>query len=200
MIGFFTFILVFWLLPSADEAGYTGEYKILPQSKVFLSGTSNVNKFSCDCIHDFDHQTFNAQAVSEQELDFANTAVHLVVDYIDCKNRKMDRDLQKALKAELFPTIKIELENIKARPSIASVSWNNIKASINITLAGEKRKYEIEVKAVRKEGNILLTGDKTLNMTDFNIIPPQVLFGMIKVNDPITFHFDLLVELSSKSI
>jgi len=200
MTGFVAFILLYWHLPSLEKAGYAGEYKILPQSKVFLSGTSNVNKFSCDCIHDFEHQVFKAESVSDQELEFANTHIQLVVEYINCKNRKMDRDLQKALKAELFPTIKIELENIKAVPFISTFSWNSIKAIVNITLAGEKRKYEIEVKATRKDGKFLLTGNKTLNMTDFNIIPPQVLFGMIKVNDPITFHFDLHVELSSKSI
>lgn len=32
-------------------------------------------------------------------------------------------------------------------------------------------------------------------MTDFEITPPEVLFGMIKVNDQITLHFNLNVQI-----
>lgn len=193
-------ILVYFIYPLNKEIGDTGEYKILPQSKVYLAGTSNVNKFSCDCVHDFENQEYNADAISDDEIDFVNTQMLLVVDYIDCKNRKMDKDLQKALKSDLFPTVKIELDNIKINTRVTPFDWSRIQATVNITLAGENRKYKIEVKAKQSEGKIFLTGSKTLHMTDFNIEPPQVLFGMIKVNDPITFHFDLQVELTTKSI
>jgi len=38
-----------------------------------------------------------------------------------------------------------------------------------------------------------LRGEKWLKMSSFGIIPPEAMFGMIKVNDDITFHFDLVV-------
>ena len=200
MKGLILFILMYWIYPSGDKISYTGEYKILPQSKVYLAGTSNVNKFSCDCVHDFENQVFKADAISDGEMDFVNTQMQLAVEYIDCKNRKMDKDLQKALKSDLYPNVKIELSNIKIINTLTPISWNRIQATVLITLAGEKRKYEVDVKAKQSEGKILLTGSKSLRMTEFKIVPPQVLFGMIKVNDEITFHFDLHVELSSKSI
>ena len=62
MKGLILFILMYWIYPSGDKISYIGEYKILPQSKVYLAGTSNVNKFSCDCVHDFENQVFKADA------------------------------------------------------------------------------------------------------------------------------------------
>jgi hypothetical protein len=42
----------------------------------------------------------------------------------------------------------------------------------------------------------LLRGESALQMSTFGINPPEAMFGMIKVNDWISFHFDLniLVE------
>jgi hypothetical protein len=111
----------------------------------------------------------------------------------------MDRDLQKALKAEQYPYIGIELRQFSMYPGDIPLSGSGeglpSLAKVNITIAGVTRSYEIQVRTTRDAHlQFRFAGKKTMNMTDFNISPPVALFGMIKVDDPITFHFNLLVH------
>lgn len=177
-----------------------GKYKILPGSRVYLEGTTNVNKFKCDCGSDFETTVYRIKHIARNRMEFSNTILLMPIVYFDCKNRKMDRDLQKALKAEQYPQVRIDLENITVSDaSLTSndgTSWTHAKAEVSITLAGVTQRHEILVKGKKgPEFQYLFSGNKSMKMTDFNITPPEALFGMIKVNDQITFYFDLLLQL-----
>lgn len=177
-----------------------GKYKILPGSRVYLEGTTNVNKFKCDCGNDFETTVYRIKQIVRNRMEFSNTILLMPIIYFDCKNRKMDRDLQKALKAEQYPQVRIDLETITvSEASLASndgTNWTHAKAEVSITLAGVTQRHEILVKGKKgPEFQYLFSGNKSMKMTDFNITPPEALFGMIKVNDQITFYFDLLLQL-----
>ena len=191
----YLFILFFLSHLVKDDIAVEGTYKILSQSKVYLAGTSNVNKFTCNCMSEYELKPFKFENLGDNQMAFENTQLQLPVEYIDCKNRKMDKDLQKAMKADQYPNVIVELKNIKVNKES-----NEVKALVYITLAGVKRKYDIHVKATQHDQNLRVSGNKTLLMTDFGITPPQVLFGMIKVNDPITFFFDLVLEFEPFSV
>lgn len=184
------YILFFAFTRFIFDIPFNGSYKILSHSRVYLTGTSNVNKFTCDCFNEFDMQTYSADLSSDELIEFGNTFLQLPVELIDCKNRKMDKDLQKAMKMQEHPNVLVELNKVKIDKANHSV-----QASVHLTLAGVRKKYELQVKAEQQGKRLHVKGNKTLLMTDFGIHPPQVLFGMIKVNDPITFYFDLQVEL-----
>jgi hypothetical protein len=44
---------------------------------------------------------------------------------------------------------------------------------------------------------LLVRGEKALQMSTFGVHPPEALFGMIKVDDWITFHFDLILTVEA---
>lgn len=202
-------VLTFYILLSgffpgvfASEDLLEGRFRILPESKVFLAGTTNINKFKCDCGNTFDIQKFHLNLNPQDRMDFTSTSLQLPVEYFDCKNSKMDRDLQKALKAEQYPYIGIELKQFSMYPGEIPLSGSGeglpSTAKVNITIAGVTRTYEIQVRTTKDAHlQFRFAGNKTMNMTDFNISPPVALFGMIKVNDPITFHFNLLVQVEN---
>ncbi|MDZ4707193.1 MAG: YceI family protein [Saprospiraceae bacterium] len=196
------FLLILNLISLSSDSISTGEgkFKILPASRVYLEGTTNVNKFKCDCGNNFESSSYHLRNIEGNKMEFSNTLLSLTIEFFDCKNRKMDRDLQKALKADQFPTVRIQLENITLAKGhltgIETGNWTLANALVNISLAGVTRQHLIPVKA--KKGvhhQFHFTGHQTMNMTDFNVTPPDALFGMIKANDPITFYFDLVLEL-----
>ena len=196
------FLLILNLIFLSSDSIPTGEgkFKILPESRVYLEGTTNVNKFKCDCGNNFESNTYHLRNIEGNKMEFSNTLLSLPIEFFDCKNRKMDRDLQKALKADQFPAVRIQLENITLAQghltSIETGNWTHAKGMVNISLAGVTRQHVIPVKA--KKGMLHqfhFTGHQSMKMTDFKVTPPEALFGMIKANDPITFYFDLVLTL-----
>lgn len=176
-----------------------GTYTILPESRVYIQGTSNVNHFTCDCSNEFEVRHYKVFQNAPSQLIFVDTKLYLPVSLFDCKNRKMDRDLQKALKAEQYPTVDLELTNLHINQTNLNLlhdQWAMATAKVNITLAGVTKTQFVKVKVKRADSATLqIDGTKSLRMTDFEITPPEVLFGMIKVNDLITLHFDLNVQI-----
>ncbi|HND87559.1 MAG TPA: YceI family protein [Saprospiraceae bacterium] len=165
-------------------------------SRLYLAGTSNVNKFTCDCEDRFSKQTVRIER-SGGLTKFGDAGLMLTVKNFNCHNRKIDTDMQKALRAEQHPHIRVSLLEARQDPKCLEGKcgeWFPVEAKVNITIAEVTRQETVAAQARRLNAQrFQLRGDKTLQMSAFGIQPPQAMFGMIKVNDWITFHFDLSV-------
>ncbi|MBK8556883.1 MAG: YceI family protein [Lewinellaceae bacterium] len=178
-------------------------YTIERGSRLFLKGTSNVNSFDCDCNDVWPVQTLEVEQGGNHAA-FRNTSLQYYHQKFDCHNGKIDHDMQKALKADVFPTIKIELlETWQDANTLQGeyTDWEEVKAKVKIFIAGHYKTYTIAGK-VRKNGknNLQLIGEKMLKMSDFGIDPPEAMFGLIKVDDDISIHFELKVRLEAEAL
>lgn len=62
-------------------------------------------------------------------------------------------------------------------------------------MAGSEKQFELEFKSSYLENGIIkIEGEQELTMSDFNINPPRVLLGLIKVRDELTIKFELLLK------
>lgn len=189
----------------------TGSWSFLPDrtvkkrfliednSRLFLKGTSNVNKFTCDCEDSYPAQTFEVESTGPQ-AKFQNTGLTLATRKFNCHNAKMDHDMQKALKADKYPTIRVDLLETKQDMNQLKSGARNgfeVQAKAKLTICGVTRSQQVIAKAqVLSDGYFRLTGYQSILMTDFGIEPPTALFGMIQVDNKIDFHFDLYVRVS----
>lgn len=105
--------------------------------------------------------------------------------------------MQKALKAGQFPYIKIALVDSWQNPKCMDGSckdWFDVQANVNITITNVTKTFSVPAKAkIIGPDRFLLKGESALQMSSFGITPPEAMFGMIKVNDWISIHFDLNV-------
>lgn len=167
-------------------------------SRLYLEGSSNVNKFTCDCEDRFGAQTMETER-KHGYVKFRNVDLLLKTKKFDCKNRKIDTDLQKALSADKYPNIKVSLVETKQNEKCLNgdcVGWFDVQAKANITITHVTKEVTIPAKAKKLGSNRLqLIGQKDLYMSSFGVEPPEAMFGMIKVNDLITFHFDLIISV-----
>ncbi len=167
-------------------------------SRLYLKGSSNVNEFTCDCVDQFGSQTLDSERKSGY-VRFRNVDLHLKTKKLDCKNRKIDTDLQKALKSDQYPNIKVSLVETKQNEKCLDgecVGWFDVQAKVNITITNVTKEVVIPAKAKKLGHNRLqLKGNKDLYMSTFGVEPPEAMFGMIKVNDLIAFHFDLIITV-----
>ena len=197
---FLLLIAAFFLMAgtTAHSTFIKKRYHIQEGSKLYLKGTSNVNKFTCDCQDQYTQQVLEVER-NGGYARFRNVALQLKSRNFDCHNRKIDNDIQKALQADQYPHIKIALtdtwQNAKCLEG-GCKDWFDVQAKVNITITKVTKEQSIAARARMIGPNRFeLRGDHALQMSAFGIAPPEAMFGMIKVNDWITFHFDLIVSV-----
>lgn len=171
-----------------------------PASELTLYGSSNVNKFKCDCTDQFPRSTvkFN-KGKSGTSATFSNAILDLGVAALDCGNKMMNKDLQRTLKGDEYPRIRIELVQVKQLDDEKLKepgTWATQVVEAGLTIAGVRKTIDLSVRTQQTEpGRFRFVSDKNILMTDFGLTPPRALMGTIRVNDLIRIHMDMIVEV-----
>ncbi len=174
------------------------EYRTLPESKLWIEGTSTIIDFTCitNSIDGYafiknDNLTIDGNGNKQFE---SKVVVSIVVKSLDCGNEMMNEDMYDAMKDKKNPFILYELLNSKIVSEEEISGWFEIQTTGYLTIAGYKRTVNIPIK-VRKltDGKYNLVGIKELSMHDFNIEPPSAFFGLIKADDKLVIKFNLIV-------
>lgn len=186
------------------SSGSLISYTIVENSSLTLSGSSNINKFECATFDNFSNgNIFITKTNNKQTITFENASLKLKIKSFDCKNPLLNNDFYKTLNANKSPYIEVELLN--ATPisfeKTATSNQGKFKTNIAITLNGKCRFDEIIVSWQKNSDNTFrFVGTKQLLMSDFGIEAPVSALGLIRVNNEILIHFDLIIQAESKII
>jgi hypothetical protein len=176
-------------------------YHISQSSELTLEGKTNVSLFTCDCMDVFQPQYFSLEVQDDGGLvtKFNQTKLSLAVKNLDCGNKMMNKDLQKALNAGDHPYIVIELLEIKQTKCnrvLELNDWVQVKSLIRLTLNGRSNEYWLNITAKKIGGNrFRFIGNKTFNMSEFGVTPPTAMMGVVKVKDEIKINLDLEITV-----
>ena len=105
----------------------------------------------------------------------------------------MDDNTYKAMKEKQYPT----LQYVAPAATVKSTGGNAYSLSTNgkLTIAGTTRDIVLNANAtVNADKSITVTGSYAFQMTEFNVTPPSIMFGTIKVGPPITVKFSLTLK------
>lgn len=194
------FLLLSVVFLSYRYSYHSGEFRIDPSSRLRLEGATNINQFSCDCQENFPKGTYNVlEDAHPFLLRLEKTALKLSIQKLDCGRKAINKDLQKALQADVHPHIKIEILSVRL-PELERTNptevWVDVPVQTRITIAGVSRPLHLSVRAKATDENTYQLESQTkVAMTDFGIDPPKPMLGMIKVRDEIEIYFDLTVHL-----
>lgn len=197
-----SFLLTALVLASGAVNGFLySQTKYVPQdsSRLWITGRSNVNQFECEAREHrgeafiFETTTMTGDTVS---VDTDSTSIFLEIDVmgIECGRSRMNRDLQKALKADDFPHITFTFDEIISINEGAGASNAvQLEVSGSLTVAGVTREVNVQLTGYTLEnGRVRAAGNKQIRMTDFNVQPPTAMLGLVKAEDELTVHFDLI--------
>jgi hypothetical protein len=159
-----------------------------------VDGSTNVNKFSCTITNYGSPDTIHVNRGSNQPVHL-NGQIKLDVKNFDCHNAIMTADLRKTLKSKDFPLLSIRFLSLNKYPS-ALHGQDITKGMVVIDLAGISKQFEVDYKVVSSERNYInLVGSRRVNFSDFKIIPPRKLGGMIKTNNELSVVFTLRMKV-----
>ena len=93
----------------------------------------------------------------------------------------MTSDFRKTLNASAFPKMYVHI--LKVERSSADL----YRATVEVTITDKSKTYDVDF--VRQDK--VLVGKRNVKFSDFNIIPPRRMGGMVVVNDNLGLDFRL---------
>lgn len=159
-----------------------------------IKGTSTLHDWQSEITKidfrgDFDEEGNTLKAIR-------NVEVKIRVESIKSTHgKKMDNKTYESLKSKSNPFITYTLSTARVEEGLnRSVS---ITATGNLSMAGKTKVVSISaVGKVLGNGDLQVSFSKQLKMTEFEMKPPVMFLGTIKVGDEITVQFDLILTRS----
>jgi hypothetical protein len=108
----------------------------------------------------------------------------------------MDNDMQKAMKADQHPLIEYVYRSVQEakvqRDSQSHRAGLKLRVAGTLSMAGTTRAITMDAIVQRdSHQHFLVRAETSLLMSDFGVVPPGKLFGLIKAGDRVEVSFDL---------
>lgn len=108
----------------------------------------------------------------------------------------MDRDMQKALKANEHPDISYSLKEVQTISASDQLQEHRpvlvVRGLGDLNVAGVQQESVTDATIYRDaQGHFIIHAEEPLKMSDFGIEPPTALFGLIHAQNSMTVTFDL---------
>jgi hypothetical protein len=120
---------------------------------------------------------------------------------LDCGNPRMERDMERAMRAAAHPAIEFRFKFLEGSVN-HDIDGGRYHATIagELSLAGARRTVRVPVEAERIAADrFRFRARLPLRMTDFDITPPTALFGMVKARNDLVVLFDLVLQSAGSS-
>lgn len=155
-------------------------------SKMMVEGSSNIHDWEVeaeDCRGNLTVEMEEGQLVKINNLDFT-----VIAESLKSGKSGMDKNTYKALKTDDYDKITYKLTKVN---NIDCTSGSNCKVTTSgyLTIAGSKKAVDITFDADVSDSKIVLSGSKSIKMSEFNIEPPTAMFGAITTDDEVNVKF-----------
>jgi hypothetical protein len=189
------FISLFCLVgfrPGESHAPAPPAWVVETGSMLNIEGSSNVNHFTCHMLQYLQADTLRwVRDDKTGKLWFRNSAVNIDVSQFDCHHKFITSDLRKTLKAGKYPFLRIHFI------SMDDLTWvqegQSVRGQVNIELAGVQKRFNMDYTVIHEQGSrFRLRGSRQMHFSDFNLVPPSKLAGLIRIDQQIKVNFELL--------
>jgi hypothetical protein len=170
------------------------KWVVMKGGSLRVDGSTNVNKFNCVITNYSKPDTIAIQRNNQEQVHLSG-AIRLNVQNFDCHNPVMTSDLRKTLKAKDFPSLVVRFVNLNRYPDLTG-KQDRIKGVVAIELAGVTKRFDVDYKVFSiGEDAINLIGSRQVNFSDFNIVPPRKIGGMIQTDNELNVMFNLRLKV-----
>ena len=192
------FAICISLTACANQTRFSSVYTAATESRdrVWFTGSSNIRSFTCSAAQ----VNVSAEAAIE---DFARTrsdgvpavkraALEVPVRSLDCGIGLQNAHLFETLNATTHPSIAFVLSDYALENSGRE---RVVRMNGALRIAGVERNVVVHGKVIRAgNGQLMLSGDREVDVQDFGIQPPKRFFGLLRVKKEVTVHFLVTVR------
>ena len=168
---------------------------VQPGSRLWINGSSTVRSFECTATSfatDIQSAPGTVAALVTGEKVVTTVEVTVPAAKLDCRNGTMNEHMMKALKAKANPNIVFTLASYDLVPQNEGL---RITLNGQLTLGGVTKPVTIATAAKPEaDGTLRVSGTHEIRMTEFDLKPPSLMLGTMKVDEKVKVSFDLLLK------
>jgi polyisoprenoid-binding protein YceI len=191
-----TLIALAIALPASGAWTVANQVLVLqPQSRLWIDGSSSIRSFSCKAGEvSAVVEATGPNAISQLltgDKDVKIVHVTVPAERLDCGNGTMNEHMRKAIKLSEHKSIEFRLADYDIARNADGVS-----GTINGTLllGGVTKPITLKAEGKPEGGMLHVTGSYDLDMTEYGLKPPTLMFGRIKVGKTVKVNYDLLLK------
>jgi hypothetical protein len=195
-------------------------FKISDESRIYLDGEATLRSWNCEATVVIGLLEINispdillpllsyveqppASDPNDSKLHHATRKSSFVAAYLeipirslDCGDRFMEKDLRKALKEKYYPLIRYEYLSLKHVTRAPECRGLCLEVEGIFELAGVKKVMVMDF-ILSKVGtsHLRMRGNHMFRMTEFGIIPPTALFGLLRAYEDVNVIFDISLDI-----
>lgn len=164
------------------------------ESRVWFDGTSTVRNWSCKATQIDAVIASDADAVAgvlKGQKAVKAVTLTFPTAKLDCANGTMNAHMMKALNATNDPTITFAMTGYE----LSAVA--PVKGTLNgaLTIKGVSKPIAMPAEfSSAASGALHVVGKYSLTMTEWQVVPPKLMLGAMKVGPVIVVNFDLLLQ------
>lgn len=161
-------------------------YTVQPGSRFWIEGTSTVGGYTCRA-----RRVEGEATVASATPLTGRATLSAEVRSFDCGQPQMNRDFVRALRADRQPRVLLTVERVDVGEGVNGVF--PVTATGTLRLAGVERAVAFRSTAqALAHGQVRITGQYALKMTDFDVTPPTGLMGLVRAHDRVLARFDVV--------
>jgi polyisoprenoid-binding protein YceI len=184
------------VLPASGAWTTANEMLVLqPQSRLWIDGTSSIRSFSCKASEvNASVEATGPNAIAQLltgEKGVKTVRVNVPAEQLDCGNGTMNEHMRKAIKLSENKSIEFRLTEYTVAHNADGIS-GTIDGSL--LLGGVTKPITLQATGKSEGGMLHITGSYDLDMTEYGLKPPTLMFGRIKVGKTVKVNYDLLLK------
>ena len=161
-------------------------------AKIAIEGTSNIHDWVMNS--EKGACSINITLGANNAITAASgLAFSMNVETLKSEHKAMDKNTYKAMNTDKYPNVAFNA----ASTTVKSAGGNNytVTAHGKLTISGTAKDVDvIAICTVNADKSITVNGAYKLKMTEYNVTPPSIMFGMIKVGDGINVKFNFIIK------
>ncbi|HZW63593.1 MAG TPA: YceI family protein [Flavobacteriaceae bacterium] len=169
---------------------------ILAQQFKLDNAKSALTVYGTSSLHDWEIKAQKQSGIvalqKEENLTLTQLEVSIEAESLKSYKTAMDKNTYKALKTDQHKFITFKLVQVKKMEDLGN-SVYRVTASGKLTIAGVAKTTDLTFKMQMSSNAVTLEGEKTFNMTEYDIKPPTALLGTVKTGDQITIKFKTIL-------
>lgn len=166
------------------------------ESRLVISGESNMNDFRCEVDRYYSADNLRLHDSQEEEYIFSQNEMVINLMEFDCGRKLITRDFRESLNADRNPEMIIRFLSLDKMPADNPNHENEkISGSLNVNIAGVTKDIKVDFKVSNNgNGTTYLNGSHHLLFSDFDLVPPTKMWGLINVKNDLEVTFNLVLQ------
>jgi polyisoprenoid-binding protein YceI len=136
--------------------------------------------------------TVSGEMTGGSDLGAVRGWVEAPVNTLLTGNGRRDRDLNKSMESDKFPTMRFDLTDV--RPGISRGDTTAVTLTGSFTIHGVKRDVSMPATVISQADGVRLRSTFPLNLTDYRIGGLSKMLGILKMHPDIVVHVNLLFD------